>query len=38
MIGHEVRMYPSAAMPPREEQLARKLAAVATDPSRSCPR
>ena len=38
MIEHEVRTYPSSARLPREEQLAWKLAAVATDPSRSLPR
>ena len=32
MIEHEVRTYPSAARLTREEQLAWKLAAVATDP------
>jgi len=32
MIGHEVRTYPSSARLAREEQLAWKLAAVATDP------
>jgi 2-methylcitrate dehydratase len=32
MISHEVRTYPSAASLPREDQLAWKLAAVATDP------
>ena len=32
MISHEVRTYPSAARLPREDQLAWKLAAVATDP------
>jgi 2-methylcitrate dehydratase len=32
MIEHEVRTYPSAARLAREEQLAWKLAAVATDP------
>jgi len=32
MIDHEVRTYPSRAALPREEQLAWKLAAVATDP------
>jgi 2-methylcitrate dehydratase len=32
MIDHEVRTHPSAARQPREEQLAWKLAAVATDP------
>jgi 2-methylcitrate dehydratase len=32
MIEHEVRMYPSAARLAREDQLAWKLAAVATDP------
>jgi 2-methylcitrate dehydratase len=32
MIEHEVRAYPSAARLAREEQLAWKLAAVATDP------
>jgi 2-methylcitrate dehydratase len=33
MIEHEVRTYPSAARLAREEQLAWKLAAVATDPA-----
>lgn len=32
MIEHEVRTYPSSALLAREEQLAWKLAAVATDP------
>src|SRR5438128_5628855 len=32
MIDHEVRTYPSSARLAREEQLAWKLAAVATDP------
>jgi 2-methylcitrate dehydratase len=32
MIDHEVRAHPSAARLPREEQLAWRLAAVATDP------
>jgi 2-methylcitrate dehydratase len=32
MIEHEVRTYPSAARLPREDQLAWRLAAVATDP------
>ncbi|SRR5579875_1807468 len=32
MIGHTVRSYPSSAKLPRAEQLAWKLAAVATDP------
>jgi 2-methylcitrate dehydratase len=32
MIDHEVRTYPSSAALPREDQLAWKLAAVATDP------
>jgi 2-methylcitrate dehydratase len=32
VIGHEVRTYPSSAGLPREDQLAWKLAAVATDP------
>ena len=32
MISHEVRTYPSAARLPREDQLAWRLAAVATDP------
>jgi 2-methylcitrate dehydratase len=32
MIEHEVRAHPSAARLPREEQLAWRLAAVATDP------
>jgi 2-methylcitrate dehydratase len=32
VIGHEVRAYPSSAGLPREDQLAWKLAAVATDP------
>src|SRR5438105_2151118 len=32
MIDHEVRAYPSSARLAREEQLAWKLAAVATDP------
>src|ERR1700677_3221443 len=33
MIEHEVRTYPSAARLAREDQLAWKLAAVATDPA-----
>jgi 2-methylcitrate dehydratase len=33
MINHEVRTYPSSAQLPREQQLAWKLAAVATDPA-----
>ncbi|AUS80438.1 hypothetical protein C1701_21220 [Actinoalloteichus sp. AHMU CJ021] len=32
MIDHVVRTYPSAEPLPKEEQLAWKLAAVATDP------
>ena len=32
MIDHEVRTYPSSAELERQEQLAWKLAAVATDP------
>jgi 2-methylcitrate dehydratase len=32
MIDHAARAYPARAALPREEQLARKLAAVATDP------
>ena len=38
MIEHEVRTYPSAARLAREEQLAWRLAAVATDPSKFLPR
>ena len=32
MLIHKVRVYPSTATPPKREQLAWKLAAVATDP------
>ena len=38
MIEHEVRAYPSSARLAREEQLAWKLAAVATDPVEVPPR
>jgi 2-methylcitrate dehydratase len=38
MIEHEVRTYPSSARLAREEQLAWRLAAVATDPSKFLPR
>ena len=36
MIEHEVRAHPSSARLAREEQLAWKIAAVATDPVVRC--